>query len=146
MNISDVILAGIFTLIGATIGFLGTLVQSLIASKNNKTLIKLEGKKEIGMRRYFEKEKLYSDIISFLPQFEMSIDFVHNRIKLSTEDKLMLNSFKARLSLFSNEELFKEFYIVIGKISEERNEQNRIELINDYTNKLLHDLNKLNIL
>ena len=137
---SDVMIAGIFTAIGAAVGFLGTLIQSLISSHNNKNVIKLQAKKEIEIKRYYEKEKLYSDIISFLPQLYLKTDRINREIFLSTDDKIMLNSFKARLTLYSTKELYNEFYAVCEKIFSITADKKPIDIIDGYTAKLLADL------
>lgn len=139
-SMSDVMIAGIFTAIGAGIGFVGTLIQSLISSHNNKKVIKLQAEQEIYIKRYYEKEKLYSDIISFLPQLDLATDRINRKSHLSTENKIMLNSFKSRLSLYSTKELYEEFYDVCEKIFKISVDEGRIAVIDEYTEKLLKDL------
>ena len=137
---TDVMIAGIFTAVGAGIGFLGTLIQSFISARNNKKMVKLEAEKELQMRMYLEREHLYSDIISFLPQMDLSMDRVTKKIQLSSENKMMLNSFKARLSLYSSKKLYDEFYEVLEKILTVNEVETRVKLIDDFTEKMLKDL------
>ena len=138
----EAIIAGIFAIIGAAISLLGALIQSLIISHNNKKVIKLQTEKEIQMKRYHEKEQLYSDIISFLPQFDLSLDRNNRKEYLSSENKIMFNSFKSRLLLYSTKEVYEEFYIVCEMIISETDDQKRVDLVDKFMDKLLLDLKK----
>jgi hypothetical protein len=138
-----IIIAGIFTVIGAALGFLGTLIQSKISAKNNIETVKAQSKKEIERHKYFEKEKLYSDIITFLPQLIYSINTKTEKINLDRNSAIMLNSFKARLSIFSTETIYKEFYKLADLLCSEENEEKRINNLNAFTTVLIEDLKKV---
>lgn len=135
---SDVMIAGIFTVIGGLVGVIGALIQSLISSHNNKKIVELQTKKEIQIKKYYEKEKLYSDIISFLPQLALSITS-NNKIEISTEAATLLNSFKARLALYSTKEIYNGFYITVDNILSAVDSKQRGKIINDFVDKLLED-------
>lgn len=135
---SDVMIAGIFTVIGGLVGVIGALIQSLISSHNNKKIVELQAKKEILIKKHYEKEKLYSDIISFLPQLALSIT-ANNKVNLPTEYTTLLNSFKARLVLYSNKEIYNGFYTAVDDILSANNQEKRSEIINTYVDKLSED-------
>ena len=143
LDLNEVVIAGIFTVIGAALGFLGAIVQGIIAAKNSKNIIALETQKEIDIKKYFEKEKLYADIIGFLPQLYLSVDMDAGKVNLSRDDKIMLNSFKSRLSLYSTKELYEEFYQVCEIACEPVSGDDKAKRIDEFSEKLLKDLTKL---
>lgn len=136
----NILIAGIFTTLGACIGFFGNLVQSLIASHNNKKLLELQTRKEIEQKRYFEKEKLYMDIISFLPQLVFSINEKTEKINLSEENIIMFNSFNPRLKVYSTSELTQEFNRVCEQLTHSKADQENKIIIDNFVHKLLEDL------
>lgn len=136
----EVIIAGAFTLIGALLGFVGTLIQGLISAKKDKQIVALQSKAEINRLRYFEKEKLYSDIIGFVPAMVLAIDYRSNKINLSKEQRVLLNSFKARLLIYSSKAVSDEFYDLLDKICSASDEKETINIINNFTDKLVNEL------
>lgn len=137
---SEVVIAGIFTIVGAVIGFGGTCLQSWMDARKERRLVTLQSHAEIQKTRYFEKEKLYSDIISFLPQYIMSIDLTSQKIKLSTENQLMLHSFKARLCIYANKEIYDGFYKLLQSALTQGNATEVVDTMNDFTELLISDL------
>lgn len=137
---SEIVIAGVFTVIGATLGFLGTLIQSKVAAKNNIEAVKAQSEKEIGRHRYLEKEKLYSDIISLLPQFMFSANVKTGKITFDEKATVQINSFKARLSIFSTEEIYTEFYKLADFFCSERSEEKKVENLNKFSKILMDDL------
>lgn len=129
---------GVF--VGAIIGFLGSIIQSHIAAKNNIDVVKAQAENEIEQHRYMEKEKLYSELISFVPQFSMAVDIPTKRYSLSRDQKVQLNSFKARLAIFSSPQIYEEFYELILFITEETDDNKVVERMDAFTEMLLQDL------
>ena len=107
---NSVLMTFVGVIVGAIIGFVGAIIQSRITAKNNIDVVNAQSKKEIEQHRYMEKEKLYSELIGFLPQLSLAVDVRANRIHLTREQTVQLNSFKARLSIFANKEIYDEFY------------------------------------
>ena len=130
--------AGVF--VGAIIGFLGSIIQSHIAAKNNIDVVKAQAKNEIEKHRYMEKEKLYSELIGFVPQFSMAVDIPTKKHYLSRDQKVQLNSFKARLAIFSNPQIYEEFYELILFITEETDDDKVVKRMDAFTEMLLQDL------
>ena len=87
-----------------------------------------------------EKEKLYSELIGFVPQFSLSVDVSSNKLSLSREQKIQLNSFKARLAIFANQQIYDEFYDLIIFITEEPDNKKAVSRMNAFTDMLLADL------
>lgn len=137
---NSVLMAFIGVFVGAIIGLLGSIIQSHIAAKNNIDVVKAQVENEIEQHRYMEKEKLYSELISFVPQFSMTVDIPTKRYSLSRDQKVQLNSFKARLSIFSNPQIYEEFYELILSITEETDDNKVVERMNAFTKMLLQDL------
>lgn len=126
---NDSVITGIFTLLGGVFGFL-----------LNSKLVKLQAKKELYKSQYKSKEALYTDIISFLPQMVLSIDKANKTIKLSENDTIMLNSFKARLLLYSPKNICQDFYQLVDDIC--AGSDNISDKINRFDNLLIEDLKK----
>ena len=137
---SSVLRSLIGVVIGAIIGFVGNVVQSKIAAKNNIAAIKAQTAKETEQHYYIEKEKLYSELIAFVPQFSFSVVPGSKRINLSKEQKIQLNTFKARLSIFATKEIYDEFYDLIISMTDETDDKILLERMNAYTETLLNDL------
>lgn len=139
----EVWIAGLFTAFGACIGFAGTLIQSVVSARNNRKLISLQAQSEILNRRYFEKEKLYSEIIAFLPQVILAINVTNGKptIHLSKEQKILLNSFKPRLLIYSSREISDRFYGFFDEIDPHSfDEDKAIHTMNEITDILIDDL------
>ena len=136
----EIIIAGIFTIIGAMLGFTGTIIQSRISAKNNIKILEMETEKEIAQKRYFEKEKLYSDIIEFLPQLLLSANFCQGEVVLAKENKILLNSLKPRLNIYSSKEITKQFYEVADFMLKEKDDLTRVDKIEEFVAVLLNDL------
>ncbi len=139
---NSVLMTFIGVIVGAVIGFMGSVIQSKITAKNNIEVVKAQGENEIKQHRYMEQEKLYSDIIAFLPQFLLSINRITRKEHLSTENKLMLNSFNHRLRIYSSKALFDKFYELIEYIITENDDKKCMSQIDEFTDLLLDDLNK----
>jgi len=129
---------GVF--VGAIIGFVGSIIQSHIAAKNNIDVVKAQAENEIKKHRYMEKEKLYSELISFVPQFSMAVDIPTKKHYLSRDQKVQLNSFKARLAIFSKPHIYEEFYELILFITEETDDDKVVKRMDAFTEMLLQDL------
>lgn len=136
----EVIIAGIFTLFGALIGCGANLIQGFISAKKDKQLVELQSKSEINRLRYFEKEKLYSDIIGFIPAMILAIDFNNKTINLSNEQKVLLNSFNSRLLVYSSKAISSEFYDLLDKICIANDEKDAMDITNSFTDKLIAEL------
>ena len=137
---NSVLMSLIGVVIGAVIGFAGNIVQSKIAAKNNIAVIKAQTAEETKQHYYMEKEKLYSELISFVPQFSYSVVPGTRRLNLSKEQKIQLNTFKARLSIFATKEIYDEFYDLIISMTEENDDKKMIARMDAYTETLLNDL------
>ena len=137
---NSVLMTFIGVIVGAVIGFVGMLIQSKVAAKSNLAMVEAQAEKEIQRHRYLEKEKLYSDLIGFIPQFSYAVDVPANRYHLSREQKIQLNSFKARLAIFSNKDIYDEFYELIMFITKETDEQKIVSRMDAFTEMLLEDL------
>lgn len=124
---NDNTITGVFTLLGAGLGFF-----------SNAVLSKIQTKKEIAKKRYEEKERLYADIISFLPQVALAIDTTETKIHLSNKDILMLNSFKARLLIYSTDDIYNDFYQLVDDICDDKSVS--IEKIAAFDKRLVQDL------
>ncbi|MPL90659.1 hypothetical protein SDC9_36713 [bioreactor metagenome] len=138
----EIIIAGVFTIIGASLGFLGTLIQSKISARSNIEMVNTQSEKEVERHRYLEKEKLYSDIITLLPQFMYSIDRKTKTLSFDEKSTVQLNSFKARLSVYSTAEIYKEFFALTDFLCTEESEDLRIDKLNSFTDILVEDLKK----
>ena len=126
--------------LGAIIGFVGSIIQSKISAKNNIDVIKAQSENELKQHRYMEKEKLYSELIEFVPHYSFTVDVSARKSYLSRERKIQLNSFKARLSIFSNQKIYDEFYNLIVYIGEETDDKKVVSRIDVFTEMLLKDL------
>lgn len=127
-------------IVGAIIGFVGSIIQSHIAAKNNIDTIKVQAENEIGQHRYMEKEKLYSELIGFVPQFSMAVDIPSKKYSLSREQRVQLNSFKARLAIFASQQIYDEFYELIIFITKETEDEKVVARVDAFTEMLLEDL------
>lgn len=139
---NSVLMTFVGVIVGAIIGFVGAIIQSRITAKNNIDVVNAQSKKEIEQHRYMEKEKLYSELIGFLPQLSLAVDVRANRIHLTREQTVQLNSFKARLSIFANKEIFDEFYDLAVYIMDETDDSKITARIDTFTEMLLDDLEK----
>ncbi|MDY5991854.1 MAG: hypothetical protein SPI93_07390 [Oscillospiraceae bacterium] len=137
---NSVLMTFLGVIVGGVIGFVGSIIQSRIAAKNNIDVIKNQFDNEIEQHRYMEKEKLYSELIGFVPQFSLSVDVSSNKLSLSREQKIQLNSFKARLAIFANQQIYDEFYDLIIFITEEPDNKKAVSRMNAFTDMLLADL------
>lgn len=137
---NNILMTFLGVIVGAIIGFVGSVIQSHIAAKNNIDVIKAQSENVINQHRYMEKEKLYSELIGFVPQFSLSVDVTAKKFSLSREQKIQLNSFKARLAIFSNQQIYDEFYDLIIYITEETDNKKVVSRMDAFTDMLLEDL------
>ena len=137
---NSVLMTFLGVIVGGFIGFVGSIIQSRIAAKNNIEVVKAQGENEIEQHRYLEKEKLYSELIGFIPQFSMAVDIPANRFSLSREQMVQLNSFKARLAIFANQQIYDEFYELIMFITKEADSSKVVARMDAFTDMLLEDL------
>ncbi|MBQ8799678.1 MAG: hypothetical protein IJZ55_08950 [Lachnospiraceae bacterium] len=137
---NSVLMTFLGVIVGGVIGFVGSIIQSRIAAKNNIDVVKTQSENEIVQHRYMEKEKLYSELIGFVPMFSYSVDIPNNRFSLSREQKIQLNSFKARLAIFANQQIYDEFYDLIIFITKETDDKKVVDRMNVFTDMLLGDL------
>lgn len=139
---NSILMTFLGVIVGGIIGFVGSIIQSNIAAKNNIAVVRAQSENEIEQHRYLEKEKLYSELIGFVPQFAFAIDVSGKRHHLTKEQKIQLNSFKARLSIFANQKIFDEFYELIIFITEETEDAKVVYRIDSFTDMLLEDLKR----
>ena len=137
---NSVFMSFIGVFVGAIIVFFGSVIQSHIAAKNNIAVVKAQSENEIEQHRYMEKEKLYSELIGFVPQVSLALDIPKKKISLSREQKIQLNSFKARLAIFANQKIYDEFYDLIDFICTETDEEKVVSRMDAFTEMLLEDL------
>ena len=137
---NSVLMTFLGVILGAVIGFVGSIIQSRINAKNNIDVVTAQSKKEIEQHRYMEKEKLYSELIGFLPQVSIAIDVKAKRVRLTNEQIIQLNSFKSRLSIFSTKDIYDEFYDLVLYITEEPDDTKVTTRIDSFTETLLDDL------
>lgn len=137
---NSVLMTFLGVIVGGFIGFVGSIIQSHMTAKNNIDVVKAQGENEIEQHRYMEKEKLYSELIGFIPQFALAVDVPAKRHHLTREQTIQLNSFKARLSIFANKEIFDEFYDLIMFITEEPDDSKITPRMDAFTEMLLEDL------
>lgn len=137
---NSVLMTFLGVIVGGFIGFVGSIIQSRIAAKNNIDVVKAQGENEIEQHRYMEKEKLYSELIGFIPQFSYAVDVPANRFSLSREQRVQLNSFKARLAIFANQKIYDEFYDLIMFITKEIDSGKIVSRMDAFTEMLLEDL------
>lgn len=140
---NSIIMTFIGVTLGALIGFTGSIIQSKISAKNNIELLKLQSEKEIAQKRYFEKEKLYSDIIEFLPQLMLSANLsrgINGKVVLAKENKVLQNSLKPRLHIYSTKEITKRFLEVYDYMLKETDDLLRVNEIEKFCDMLLEDL------
>lgn len=137
---NSVLMTFLGVIVGAIIGFVGSIIQSHIAAKNNIDVMKVQTENEIERHRYMEKEKLYSELIDFIPQVAMAVDVSLNKISLSREQEVQLNSFKARLAIFANQHIYDEFYELISFITEETKDEKVVACVDFFSKMLLEDL------
>lgn len=137
---NSILMSFIGVIVGAIIGFVGSIIQSHIAAKNNIDVVKAQVENEIEQHRYMEKEKLYSELIGFLPQYSFAIDVKSKKHHLSREQAIQLNSFKARLSIFASKEIYDEFYDLILFITGEIDDSKITHRMDSFTEMLLEDL------
>jgi len=137
---NSILMSFVGVIVGAFIGFVGSVIQSHIAAKNNIDVVKAQSEKELKQHRYMEKEKLYSDLITFIPQFIYGVDIPKGIYQISNEQKTKLTSFKARLSIFSNQKIYDEFFALIVYITKEIDEEKVASRMNKFTDMLLEDL------
>ena len=139
---NSVLMTFLGVIVGGIIGFVGSVVQSRIAAKNNIDMVKAQSENEIERHYYMEKEKLYSELIGCVPLFSFGIDVPKKRFLVSREQRIQLNSFKARLAIFASQEIYDEFYDLIIYITEEADETKVVERMDAFTKMLLDDLKK----
>ena len=139
---NSVLMTFLGVILGAVIGFISSIIQSRINAKNNIEVVNAQSKKEIEQHRYMEKEKLYSELIGFLPQACLAIDAKAKRVQLTNEQIIQLNSFKSRLSIFSTKEIYDEFYDLVVYITEETDHTKVVTRIDSFTETILDDLKK----
>ena len=137
---NSVLMTFLGVIVGGVIGFVGSIIQSRITAKNNIDVVKTQSENEIEQHRYMEKEKLYSELIGFVPQFALSVDVPAKRHNLTREQTIQLNSFKSRLSIFANKEIYEEFYDLIIFITEETDSSKITSRMDAFTEMLLDDL------
>lgn len=137
---NSVLMTFLGVILGAIIGFAGSLIQSRIAAKNNMAVAKAQYDNEIKRHYYFEKEKLYSELIGLIPQLNLSFDRSKKSMSLSRDQIIQINSFKARLSIFSSQPIYDEFYDLAVYITEEMDDSKVTQRINAFTEMLLADL------
>ena len=137
---NSVLMTFLGVIVGGIIGFVGSIIQSRITAKNNIDVVKAQSEKEIEQHRYMEKEKLYSDLIGFVPEFTFAVNPSARKLQLSREQKIRLNSFKARLSIFASKEIYAEFYDLIIYIAEETDSAKITARMDTFTEMLLADL------
>ena len=137
---NSVLMTFLGVIVGAFIGFVGSVIQSRIAAKNNIDVVKAQAENAIEQHRYMEKEKLYSELISFVPMFSMAVDIPANRFTLSREQRIQLNSFKSRLAIFANQQIYDEFYELIMFITKEIDDKKVVARMDSFTEMLLEDL------
>ena len=137
---NSVFMSFIGVFVGAIIGFLSSVIQSHIAAKNNIAVVKAQSENEIKQHRYMEKEKLYSELIGFVPQVSLAVNIPKNKISLSREQTIQLNSFKARLAIFANQKIYDEFYDLMIFIANETDEKKVVSRMDAFTEMLLEDL------
>lgn len=137
---NSVLMTFLGVIVGGFIGFVGSIIQSRIAAKNNIEVVKAQGENEIEQHRYMEKEKLYSELIGFVPQFSFAIDVPTKRFSLSRDQKIQLNTFKARLAIFANQAIYDEFYDLIIFITKEPDSAKVVSRMDTFTEMLLEDL------
>ncbi len=137
---NSVLMTFLGVIVGGVIGFVGSIIQSRISAKNNIDVVKVQSENEIEQHRYMEKEKLYSELIGFVPQFFMVVDIPANRLSLSREQRVQLNSFKARLAIFANQQIYDEFYKLIMFITKETDDKMIVSRMDAFTEMLLDDL------
>jgi len=140
---NSVIMTFLGVLLGAGIGFVGSVIQSHIAARNNIAVVNAQAQNEINRHRYMEKEKLYSELIGFVPQFSFAVDVPRKHFSLSRDQKIQLNSFKARLSIYSNQEIYDQFYDLIIYITEEQDTQKVTARMDAFNEMLLADLKQM---
>ena len=141
---NQIIIAGVFTVVGATIGVLGMIIQSVLSGHQNKKTLLLQTRIGINKQRYYEKEKLYSEIIAFLPQcLDSCAVTMMGEIKLNfnNEQKLLYNSFKPRLMIYAPREIQTEFNKFFDRFPKEYNsEEKAYAYINILSEMLVNDL------
>lgn len=137
---NSILMTFIGVVLGALIGLAGSVIQSRIVAKNNIAVAKAQHENEIKMHYYLEKEKLYSELIGILPQLILSVNHESGRIELSPAQVVQLNSFKARLGIFSNREIYDEFYALTDYIVSETDKSKTIARMNAFNETLLDDL------
>ena len=137
---NSVLMTFLGVIVGGFIGFVGSIIQSHMTAKNNIDVVKAQSENEIEQHRYMEKEKLYSDLIGFVPQFSLAVDVPANRFSLSREQRIQLNSFKARLAIFANQTIYDEFYDLIMFITKETDSVKITARMDAFTEMLLEDL------
>ena len=137
---NSVLMTFLGVILGGVIGFIGSIIQSRIAAKNNIDVAKVQSENEIEKHRYMEKEKLYSELIGFIPQFTYAVDVPANRFTLSREERIQLNSFKSRLAIFANQKIYDEFYDLIMFITKEADSSKITPRMDAFTEMLLEDL------
>lgn len=137
---NSILMTFVGVILGAIIGFVGSVIQSRIAAKNNIDVVNAQAKNEIERHRYLEKEKLYSDLIGFIPQFSYAVDVPAKRHHLSREQAIQLNSFKARLAIFANQQIYDEFYELIMLMTKETDDRKIVSRMDAFTEMLLEDL------
>ena len=137
---NSVLMTFLGVIVGGVIGFVGSIIQSRISAKNNIDVVKVQSENEIEQHRYMEKEKLYSELIGFVPQFFMVVDIPANRLSLSREQRVQLNSFKVRLAIFANQQIYDEFYKLIMFITKETDDKMIVSRMDAFTEMLLDDL------
>jgi hypothetical protein len=137
---NSVLMTFLGVIVGGFIGFVGSIIQSHMTAKNNIDVVKAQSENEIEQHRYMEKEKLYSELIGFVPQFSFAIDVPTKRFSLSRDQKIQLNTFKARLAIFANQAIYDEFYDLIIFITKEPDSAKVVSRMDAFTEMLLEDL------
>lgn len=137
---NSILMTFIGVILGALIGFAGSVIQGHIAAKNNIAVVKAQHDNEIKQHYYLEKESLYSELIGFVPQLALSVNHKSGKVELSPNQVTQLNSFKARLQIFSNRAIYDEFYALADYIVSGTDKSKTIARMNAFNETLLDDL------
>ena len=86
------------------------------------------------------RNRIGSELIGFVPQFSFAIDVPTQRFSLSRDQKIQLNTFKARLAIFANQAIYDEFYDLIIFITKEPDSAKVVSRMDAFTEMLLEDL------
>lgn len=140
---NSILMTFVGVILGAVIGFIGSIIQSRITAKNNIAVVKAQADNEIKNHYYYEKEKLYSELIGYIPQLHYAKDISSGAVKLSRDQILQLNSFKPRLAIFSSKNIYDEFYELAIYLASETDDAKVVARMDSFTEMLLADLNQI---